>query len=177
MQTDFAIYLLTQPSFVWQILSQSVTVRAIGIVVEDISLQKMVVLAGSNSLRDGVVINSFDLPANHPAGGVALTLQTTVTNRGAIGVALSSLGFQAFYDRTNIAPVAAAGAYTLPAAGSNQLPLAGRLVPQPEQSGLDDVSAIFNGFIHGQPVLLQVAGDYAGRALAEQLRLTSQRPT
>lgn len=33
-----------------------------------------------NGLKNGVVINSFDLPSNDPAGGVHLTLQTTVTN-------------------------------------------------------------------------------------------------
>lgn len=33
-----------------------------------------------NGLKDGVVVDSFDLPSNDPAGGVHLTLQTTVTN-------------------------------------------------------------------------------------------------
>jgi hypothetical protein len=41
---------------------------------------KTVKLKGMNGLKNGVVVNSFDLPANDPAGGVHLTLQTTVTN-------------------------------------------------------------------------------------------------
>jgi hypothetical protein len=36
-----------------------------------------------NGLKNGVVVNSFDLPSNDPAGGVHLTLQTTVTNVGS----------------------------------------------------------------------------------------------
>jgi hypothetical protein len=33
-----------------------------------------------NGLKNGVTINSFDLPSNDPAGGIHLTLETTVTN-------------------------------------------------------------------------------------------------
>ena len=37
-------------------------------------------LKGMNSLKNGVVINSFDLPSNDPAGGIHLTLDTSVSN-------------------------------------------------------------------------------------------------
>jgi hypothetical protein len=33
-----------------------------------------------NNLKNGVTINSFDLPGNDPAGGIRLTLDTIVTN-------------------------------------------------------------------------------------------------
>jgi hypothetical protein len=33
-----------------------------------------------NGLQGGVVIDSFDLPSNDPAGDIHLALQTTVTN-------------------------------------------------------------------------------------------------
>lgn len=52
-----------------------------GIEVSGISLpSKKVTLKGMNNLKNGVKINSFDLPANDPAGGIHLTLDTTVTN-------------------------------------------------------------------------------------------------
>jgi hypothetical protein len=52
-----------------------------GITVSDISFPgKTVTLKGFNNLKNGVSINSFDLPANDPAGGIHLTLDTTVTN-------------------------------------------------------------------------------------------------
>ncbi len=45
---------------------------------------KIVPLKGMNGLKNGVTINSFinsfDLPANDPAGGIHLTLNTTVVN-------------------------------------------------------------------------------------------------
>lgn len=52
-----------------------------GISVPGVTLTtKSVKLRGMNGLKGGVIINSFDLPSNDPAGGVHLTLQTTVTN-------------------------------------------------------------------------------------------------
>jgi hypothetical protein len=56
-------------------------VSALGISVTNISLPtKKVTLKGMNGLKNGVTIQSFDLPANDPAGGIHLTLQTTVAN-------------------------------------------------------------------------------------------------
>lgn len=53
----------------------------IGINVTGINLSnKKVTLKGFNGLKNGVKINSFDLPSNDPAGGIHLTLETTVTN-------------------------------------------------------------------------------------------------
>jgi len=52
-----------------------------GITVSGISLPgKTVTLKGMNNLKNGVTINSFDLPGNDPAGGIHLTLDTSVTN-------------------------------------------------------------------------------------------------
>lgn len=41
---------------------------------------KSVTLLGMNNLQGGVTINSFDLPSNDDAGGIHLTLNTTVQN-------------------------------------------------------------------------------------------------
>lgn len=54
-----------------------------GITVSDVSFpRKTVTLKGLNNLKNGVTIHSFDLPGNNPAGGIQLTLDTTVTNVG-----------------------------------------------------------------------------------------------
>ena len=92
--TQFTKYLLNTPSFTWQIYGTGLSVNALGISVPSVSIQKEVLLAGSNGLKGDVIINHFDLPANDPAGGITLTLDTTVTNPGSIGVQLSQLGFQ-----------------------------------------------------------------------------------
>lgn len=55
--------------------------RPQGIEVSGISLpSKVVTLKGFNGLKNGVVINSFDLPSNDPAGGIHLTIDSEVIN-------------------------------------------------------------------------------------------------
>ncbi|SGY79107.1 BQ5605_C008g05044 [Microbotryum silenes-dioicae] len=162
--TDFTGYLLTEPSFTWQIYGQNLTVAALGIQVGGISIMKTVVLDGMNGFKNNVLIESFDLPANDPAGGVALTLQTILTNPSSVGVDLSSIGFINSFGSTIIGPAGATSAFSLKPKSTIQLPLSGRLIPQTTAQGLADVSSIFNGFIHGVPSDLVVAGDSAGPA-------------
>ena len=58
-----------------------ITFRAIGISVPGISLaSKSVTLKGFNGLKDGVKINTFDLPSDDPAGGIHLTLDADTIN-------------------------------------------------------------------------------------------------
>jgi hypothetical protein len=143
--TSFTSYLLTEPSFVWQIAGQNLAISALGIVVPGISISKEVILSGFNGFKNNVIIESFDLPANDPAGGIHLTLQTELTNVASVGVELSTLSFMNTFGSTVIGPAAATGPFTLAPKATMQLPLAGRLVPQSSQQGLDDVSTIFNG--------------------------------
>ena len=58
--------------------------------------------------------------------------------------------------------MASTGALSLAPMSNVSLPLAGRLVPQSSQAGLDAVSAIFNAFIHGKDSNVVVHGDSAG---------------
>ncbi|GAA95808.1 hypothetical protein E5Q_02465, partial [Mixia osmundae IAM 14324] len=160
--TDFTSYLLTEESFTWEIYGQNLDVTALGISVSGVSISKSVVLAGMNSFRGDVIINSFDLPANDPAGGITLTLATTLTNPASVGVQLSTIAFENTFGQTDIGPAASTAAFVLPPKGSLQLPLVGRLIPQTTQQGLDDVSTIFNGFVHGVPAQLLVHGVTAG---------------
>ncbi|KEI38214.1 uncharacterized protein L969DRAFT_517877 [Mixia osmundae IAM 14324] len=160
--TDFTSYLLTEKSFTWEIFGQNLDITALGISVPGVSISKTVVLAGMDSFIGDVLINSFDLPANDPAGGITLTLQTTLTNPASVGVQLSTIAFENTFGATDIGPAASTAAFVLPPKGTLQLPLAGRLIPQTTQQGLDDVSTIFNGFVHGVPAQLLVHGVTAG---------------
>ena len=116
---------------------------SLGIHVANVSFNKTISLKGMNGLQNGVIINSFDLPANDPAGGVHLTLNTTVTNPSQVGVALSSIGFHNYYQTTYIGPVLSAGAFVLAPVSSINLPLVGRLVPQTGSQGLTDLGTVF----------------------------------
>ncbi|GAA5937070.1 uncharacterized protein JCM15063_000146 [Sporobolomyces koalae] len=160
--TDFTAYLLTEESFTWQIYSDNIAVAALGIEVSGISILKDVVLSGMDGFKNLVTIESFDLPYNDPAGGIHLTLQTSLTNPSSVGVALSTIGFQNSFGSTIIGPAASASAFNLNPKSTIALPLVGRLVPQSSSQGLADVSNIFNGFVHGVPSKLVVHGDYAG---------------
>jgi hypothetical protein len=67
-----------------------------GITVSDISFPgKTVTLKGFDNLKNGVIIKSFDLPGNDPAGGIHLTLDTTVTN----------VSFQADCPQQSVSPI------------------------------------------------------------------------
>lgn len=117
-----------------------------------------------NGFRNLVRIENFDLPSNSPAGGITLNLQTSLSNPSAVGIALSSIGFQNTFGSTSIGPVASSSAFTLAPKSTISLALSGRLIPQSSQQGLNDLSTIFNGFVHGVPSQLVVHGDSAGPA-------------
>lgn len=115
-----------------------------------------------NGFKGDVTIESFDLPANDPAGGVSLILQTSLKNPSAVGVELSQIGFENSFGATDIGPAGSTAAFALAPLSTIPLQLSGRLIPQTSQQGLDDVSTIFNGYIHGVPSMLTVRGAYAG---------------
>ncbi|TBU23049.1 hypothetical protein BD311DRAFT_704566 [Dichomitus squalens] len=161
--TDFTKALLTQDSINWVISGNDLTVSALGILVPGVSLPgKNVTLKGMNNLKGGVKIDSFDLPSNDPAGGIHLTLDTTVANPSQIGIALSSIEFQAFFQNTTIGPVSSSTPFSLLPLSAVSLPLSGRLVPQSSEAGLKAVSALVDGFVHGQDSDVVVQGSGAG---------------
>ncbi|TBU46075.1 hypothetical protein BD309DRAFT_663805 [Dichomitus squalens] len=161
--TDFTKVMLTEESFEWVISGSNLTVSAIGIDTTGVALSdKRVTLKGMNSLKDGVKINSFDLPSNDPAGGIHLTLNTSVTNPSQVGVALDSIAFQNFFQNVNIGPASSGSAFSLSPQTTVELPLTGRLVPQSSQDDLAAVSLMFNNFLHGKDSNITVQGDGAG---------------
>ncbi|KDQ27871.1 hypothetical protein PLEOSDRAFT_1112748 [Pleurotus ostreatus PC15] len=160
--TEFTKVLLTEESFEWEISGDNLTVSAMGIQVDGISLSsKKVTLKGFNGLKGGVKIKSFDLPANDPAGGIHLTIEADATNPSQVGVQLSSLGFNTFVGNTMIAPVASKEV-TLAPGSTSPLSLVGRLVPQASQEGLDIISQVFTNFLHGKDSNVVVHGASAG---------------
>ncbi|KAJ3724969.1 hypothetical protein DFJ43DRAFT_1197841 [Lentinula guzmanii] len=161
--TDFTKTLLTEESFEWVISGENLTVSALGIEVSGISLtSKSVTLKGFNGLKDGVQIQSFDLPANDPDGGIHLTLNASVANPSQVGIELSSLGFNSFADGQLIAPVSSSGSVALLPESTSNLALVGRLIPQTSSEGLAAVSNVFNNFVHGLDSDLVVNGASAG---------------
>ncbi|KAH7888371.1 hypothetical protein F5I97DRAFT_2002257 [Phlebopus sp. FC_14] len=169
--TSFTEVLLGEEEFEWDISGENLTgefvvvdgiVSALGIDVPGISLpSKTVTLKGFNGLKNGVTIQSFDLPANDPAGGIELTIQSQVTNPSQVGIQLNSISFTTFADGVDIASISSSSSpVTLSPNSTSSLALSGRLVPQNSSQGLSVVSAIFNNFLHGldSDVVVQGAG-------------------
>ncbi|KAJ1032418.1 hypothetical protein NDA16_000444 [Ustilago loliicola] len=160
--TEFTRYLLTEQSFVWNIAGDGLRVAALGIEVNDISISKNVILSAFNGLRNSVIINSFDLPSNDPAGGIRLTAATTIYNPSQVGVQLSRFGVNLQRNGTFIGPSAAQDPFVLQALAVTTLPLVGRLVPQTTDQGFAVLSEIFTRFVADMNTDVQVLGDYAG---------------
>ncbi|KAJ9479823.1 hypothetical protein PHBOTO_003303 [Pseudozyma hubeiensis] len=186
--TEFTRYLLTEQSFVWNIAGDGLSVAALGIQVNDINISKNVILSAFNGLRNSVIINSFDLPSNDPAGGIHLTAATTIYNPSQVGVQLSRFGVNLDRNSTFIGPSAAQDEFVLQALAVTTLPLVGRLVPQNSDQGLAVVSEIFTRFVANLNTEVMVLGDYAGpesvtwlndgiKSLAVQVSLPSQKFT
>ncbi|KAL1735691.1 hypothetical protein EV714DRAFT_280260 [Schizophyllum commune] len=164
--TEFTKTLITEESFDWEISGDGLVVSALGIAVDGISLNtKKVTLKGMNGLRDGVTINSFDLPSNDDNGGIHLTIDATAKNPSQVGVELSTLSFNSYTTGDNavmIAPVSTNETVTLYPQSTTNMALVGRLVPQDSDEGLAAVSEVFNNFIHGKNSDLVVQGTAAG---------------
>lgn len=69
--TDFAAFLLHNPSFDWTISTSKLRVIALGTISDNVSLAKTVSFKAFNGLP-GVIISNFQLPSDDPAGGIRI---------------------------------------------------------------------------------------------------------
>ncbi|KAG2078952.1 hypothetical protein BDR04DRAFT_1124058 [Suillus decipiens] len=140
---NFTKVMLNDESFEWDISGDNLT----GIEVSGISLpSKAVTLKGFNGLKNGVIINSFDLPSNDPAGGIHLTIDSEVINPSQVGIELSSIAFNTYANGIEIAPVSSTSTVTLAPNSTSSLGLVGRLIPQNSSEGRATVS---KDYVHG----------------------------
>jgi hypothetical protein len=75
--TEFATYLLHNPSFDWDISTAKLRVTALGTVFENVSLKKTVSFKAFNNLP-GVTISNFELPSDDEAGGIHIETDSTI---------------------------------------------------------------------------------------------------
>lgn len=183
--TEFTRYMVTERSFVWNIAGENLRVAALGIEIDGISFSKNVILSAFDGLVNSVIINSFDLPSNDPAGGIHLTAAAMIYNPSQVGVQLSRFGLNLARNNTILGPGSVDEPFVLQALAVTTLPLAGRLIPQTTDQGLAVLSEVFQRFIDNINTDLTVSGDYAGpasvtwlnegiKALVVQVSLPSQ---
>lgn len=75
--TDFATFLLHNPSFEWTISTNKLRLTALGTIFDDVSLSKMISFKAFNGLP-GVTIANFKLPGDDPAGGIMISTDSMI---------------------------------------------------------------------------------------------------
>jgi hypothetical protein len=75
--TDFATFLLHNPDFEWEISSPALKLTALGNIFNGVSLSKTVSFKAFNGLP-GVTISNFQLPADSPQGGIAISTDSSI---------------------------------------------------------------------------------------------------
>ncbi|KAI8149169.1 hypothetical protein BJV82DRAFT_663501 [Fennellomyces sp. T-0311] len=154
---EFAGYMINNENFVWNIRTSGVAVTALGFTFTGISMDKFVTLDGCNAFRDAVLINKFDLPSNHPDGGITLTADTSINNPSQVGFSLSGAAFAAYYRDVELGPLASVGAANFAPKAVSNIKMAGRLVPQ-EGAALEAVTEVFKNYLAAKDSLVTVKG-------------------
>ncbi|KAI7873397.1 uncharacterized protein EV154DRAFT_94963 [Mucor mucedo] len=155
---EFSAYLINNPEFVWDITSSDVSVKALGFTFTKIALHKIVKLAGASGFKDAVTVTSFDLPADHPDGGIALTVNTVIKNPSQVGFNLGGVAFENFFGDVDLGPLSSDGAAVFNPQGSSNVPMKGRLVPQTTREGIIAVTTVFGHYLSGNSSTLTVKG-------------------
>ncbi|CAG8773251.1 11494_t:CDS:1, partial [Racocetra fulgida] len=101
-----------------------------------------------------VTVNNFDAPNDHPDGGIAISIISTINNPSQISVELGDIMFDIDHMNQTIGQVCSKN-FTL-MRGDNKLSLEGRLLPQNSSAGVAAVSDLFSKFIVGKDSLINV---------------------
>ncbi|KAI8143830.1 hypothetical protein BJV82DRAFT_557523 [Fennellomyces sp. T-0311] len=155
---EFAVFMINEEKFTWDILSTTVAVDAIGYQFTNINMTKQVTLGGAKGFKDCVTIHSFDLPANDPAGGIALTLQVTIQNPSQIGFLLNGAGFESYFKDVKIGELASNGAANFLPRASTDMEMKGRLIEQTTEEGIAIITEVFANYLSAKDSILTVKG-------------------
>jgi len=150
----FAKKMMTSESFVWQ-MDGKANVKAMGLTLSGIKVVKDLPLKGMNNFPK-VEILSFDLPSNHPSGGIMLKVQNALENPSPIAMEVGDMYFDMVYNNTKVGEVIATGV-TLNS-GRNVLALEGRLIPLSNPADLASLSDMMSKYMKGEVAMVSVVG-------------------
>ena len=116
--TEFATFLLHNPSFTWTISTSKLQLTALGTIFNNVSLSKDVSFKAFNGLP-GVTISNFQLPSDDPAGGIHIETDASIPSPSRLwtiiffmtddftkwygielGINLGTVTFQSFFQST-----------------------------------------------------------------------------
>ncbi|CAM0140292.1 hypothetical protein VKS41_005895 [Umbelopsis sp. WA50703] len=170
---DFSGYMLNNNNFGWAITGSGVSVTALGYTFTGLTMSKTVELSGMQGLKNDITIQSFNLPANSPNGGIELDVVTNIKNPSNVGVDLSGVGFESYYQSVDLGPLASVGGANFPPQGQSAVSMSGRLVPQSSSDGLNAIQTIFTNYLSGKDTPLTVKGSSASGPSGQVGWLTS----
>ncbi|KAI9066059.1 hypothetical protein FKP32DRAFT_1566723 [Trametes sanguinea] len=154
--TDFATFLLHNPSFEWTISTDKLRVTALGTDFDNVSLSKTVSFKAFNNLP-GVTISNFKLPSDDPAGGIHIETDSLIPSQSQLGIDLGTVTFEASFQGTTVGPLAGDNLFLAPLTETT-LHLSGRMVPQ-SGDALNTMGELFSNFLAGKNQSLSVKGE------------------
>ncbi|KAI9590839.1 hypothetical protein BDF19DRAFT_175293 [Syncephalis fuscata] len=151
----FSKVMMGEKSFTW-VMKGTARVRAMGLLtIDNIKLEKELTFAGMQNFLN-VKIKSFDLPSNHPLGGITMNVESSMENPSIFGMELGHLTFDIFYKDVQIVTANATGINLVP--GVNGLEMKGRMIPQSRSEDLAVVGKMFSDYMNGRSSDMKVVG-------------------
>lgn len=154
---QFTAAMITQKEFTWRLASDHLKVNAAAFPqAKNLRFRKDVTIPGINSFAGGVVLKSFALPGQNPAGGIKFTTTTTLTNSSPFTVDLGTVAFDLYYQGLNLGRGTSSGVVIQP--GENDVTLAGTMVPHTGTSDLTKIGKLFTAYLNGEAAPVQAKG-------------------
>jgi hypothetical protein len=154
--TEFAVFLLHNPSFDWTISTPTLRVTALGTIFDKVSLSKKVSFKAFNGLP-GVTISNFKLPSDDSAGGIHIETDADIPSPAQLGIDLGTVTFNSFYEDTLVGPLTASHLF-LASSSLTKSHLSGRILPQ-SGDDLNTIGKLFSGYLQGKNATLITKGD------------------
>ncbi|SAM05156.1 hypothetical protein [Absidia glauca] len=110
------------------------------------NLDKTVTIPGMGGFKD-VKIQSFNLPANDPTGGILVELGTVMKSPSPIGIQLGTIQLNIGYQGVNLGMVSASNVTLVK--GDNTIPLKGSIKPLTNPADLEKVGVMFSTYVSG----------------------------
>ncbi|KAI0370690.1 hypothetical protein BV20DRAFT_966193 [Pilatotrama ljubarskyi] len=154
--TEFATFLLHNPSFDWTISTDKLRVTALGTNFDGVSLTKTISFKAFNNLP-GVTISNFKLPSDDPAGGIHIETDSVIPSQSQLGIDLGTVTFEASFQGTTVGPLAGNNLFLAPLTDTT-LHLSGRMIPQ-SGDALNTMGTLFSNFLAGKNQSLSVQGE------------------
>ncbi|RKP33560.1 hypothetical protein BJ085DRAFT_32685, partial [Dimargaris cristalligena] len=111
-------------------------------------------------------VESFDLPGDHPDGGIRLDIKASFDNPSTIGIELGAVEFEPRFKGTPLGLVTVLGLQMKPEATAS-MTMSGQMKPQTDADDLARVSELMSLFISGKDVPVTVHGRSA-KAMGER---------